>query len=130
MSPVPPPRSSSPSGNVLVLAIAGMFVVVVASITFMVIAVEDGARVESMIGLMLAALTPTIATLVTLAQVRNMGQQVDFLANGGTDAKVRAAVADVIDPAVLRDDVHDQLAVDRAVRDRQVATHPNVPPAQ
>lgn len=119
MSPVPPPQQSGPSTNVIVAAVAAMFVCVVASITLMAVAVDDGARVESLVGQLLAALTPTIATIALLAKVHGMGRQVDFLANGGTDAKVRAAVADVLDPDLLREDAHDQIAVDRAVRDRQ-----------
>lgn len=126
MSPVPPPVQSGPSTNVIILAVMAMFVCVVGSITLMAIAVEDGARLESLVGQLLAALTPTIATVALLAKVHGVGRQVDFLANGGTDAKVRAAVADVIDPDLLRDDAHDQIAVDRAVRDRQAL--PSTPP--
>lgn len=123
MSPIPPPNQSGPSTNVIVLAVLAMFVCVVGSITLMAIAVEDGARLESLVGQLLATLTPTIATVALLAKVHGVGRQVDFLANGGTDAKVRAAVADVIDPDLLREDAHDQIAVDRAVRDRQALPH-------
>ncbi len=124
MSPVPP-RQTGVSSNVMIIAVMAMFVCVVGSITLMAIAVEDGERLESLVGQLLASLPPTLGVLVLLSKVHGMGQQVDFLANGGTDAKVRAAVADVIDPDLLRDDAHDQLAVDRAVRDRQAL--PNTP---
>lgn len=111
-----------PSGNVLVIAIAAMFVCVIVSATLLVMAVEDGARVESMVVIMLSALTTTIAALATLAQVNAVRKQVDFLANGGTDSKVRAAVADVLRHDLIREDAAEQLAVDRVVRER-------VPPA-
>lgn len=127
MSPVPPPHQSGPSDNVMILAVVMIFASVVASITTMAVAVEDGARLESLATQLLAAVPATLGVLVLLAKLHGVGRQVDFLANGGTDAKVRAAIGDVVDPALLRDDAHDQIAVDRAVRDRQAL--PSTPPA-
>lgn len=48
--------------------------------------------------------------------------KVDYLANGGTDAKVRAGIADVVRPEFLRDDSGDQIAADRVHRDASPAS--------
>lgn len=119
---------SGPSGNVLVVTIAGMFICVIAAATLLSVAVEDGARVESLIVIMLASLTTTIAAVAGLYVSVGTKRQVDFLANGGTDSKIRAGIADMVHPEFLRDDVSDQLAVDRAVRDRQTPPVPLDPP--
>lgn len=120
MSSAPNQQPSGLSGNVVVIAIALMFICVVGAATTMVMAVEDGARVESLIVIMLGALGTIVTAVAGLYVSIATKRQVDFLANGGTDAKVRAGIADMIDGRYLRDDVHEQLALDRAVRAREV----------
>jgi hypothetical protein len=56
------------------------------------------------------------AQIAQYLKTRQMGKSVEYLANGGTDAKVRAGVADVIDPRYLKAGVKDQLEADRAHR--------------
>lgn len=58
---------------------------------------------------------------------RAIDAKVDYLANGGTDAKLRAGVADVVRPEFLRDDVSDQLAADRVHRANGPSTHTSPP---
>lgn len=55
--------------------------------------------------------------------VRAVDEKVDYLANGGTDAKMRAGIADVIPESMLKTEyVTDQLDADRAHRDATPAS--------
>lgn len=70
-----------------------------------------------------AFLTPVIGLagvgvtqLVAMAKVGEVDRKVDYLANGGMDAKVRAGVADVVKPTLLNDDAAEQITADRATR--------------
>lgn len=61
----------------------------------------------------------------TKDRMEAVDEKVDYLANGGTDAKVRAGIADVVKDEFLKDDAEDQLQADRAHRDASPANGAN-----
>lgn len=108
--------TSKASGNALVLGVVLCFTVVVAACTAIFISNPDGDNVTQLVTILLGSLGSTVAVLATLAKVSTMDQKVDYLANGGTDAKIRAGLADIIRPEFLRDDITVQIAEDRIHR--------------
>lgn len=60
-----------------------------------------------------------VTQLVSTRKAEETNRQVRYLANGGTDAKIRAGIADVIKPELLKDEdgTAAQLEADRAHRD-------------
>lgn len=107
---------TSPSGNVIVLAVATLASVVVLSVVLLVVFAPKDTDVVGVLTILLGFLTTTIATLVTLGRVQAVDQKVEYLANGGTDAKIRAGIADVVRPELLKPDADEQLEADRAHR--------------
>lgn len=113
------------SSNALVIGIAGCFVAVVTACTAIYIANPAGENITSVLTILLGSLGSTIAVLATLAKVGDVDKRVgdvdrkvDFLANGGTDAKIRAGIADVVKDEFLKDEegTAEQLEADRAHR--------------
>lgn len=76
----------------------------------------DIAAVLSQIFTGLAALGGAAVALLTRNKVETMDKKVEYLANGGTDSKNRAAIADVLKPEFIRDDAADLLDADRIHR--------------
>lgn len=132
-SPRPrPPRPPGISGNVLVVSLVVAFVAVMGTVIALVLAVEDDARVTSLLGLVLPALASlgvllgSLYKLTAVAEtaestrerVEVIASQTTDLTNGGLDAKVRAAVADVLADHLIDPGATAQLGVDRARRSR------------
>lgn len=106
--------------NTAIAAVVGIFAITLAAVVVLAIAVDDGARATSLIGLVLATLAPTIGVVVTVLKLGELDRKVDrsldhteALTNGLADAKMRAAVADV-----MRDDLIDPGAVEQVDADR------------
>ncbi len=100
--------SNTISGTVLLVCLVVMFVVTIAASAAIALAIEDGARATSLIGLLLGSLGALAASVTTLYKVTSLGQVVDDVAqqttdltNGLLDSKVRAAVADVLQPHMI-----------------------------
>lgn len=105
----------------LVTGIVVMFCFVVAACVAMFIAAPEGSNTATMVTALLGTLAPTVAVLATLGKVQAMDRKVDYLANGGTDAKVRAGVADVLRADLLNPEAADQLDADRRHREHTPA---------
>lgn len=107
---------SSVSGTVLAVVIAVVVCFTISAVVAIAIAVPEGANQGSLIALLLGSLAPTLATLVNLAKTASVANQVNELSNGLMDSKIRAGVADVIEPEHLNDDAADLIDADRARR--------------
>lgn len=124
----PEPQPQRGSATPLVAVIVGVVVIVcftMASCVALFVAAPEGANTGSLITILLGNLAPTLAVLALLAKQQQTDQKVDTigqtthrLANGLLDAKIRAGVADVLDPAYIDETAVQQLATDRAHRDR------------
>lgn len=112
--------------NAVVLAIAAGFVTIVAAAT--VVFLADSAAAAGFVTPLLTFAGTTFAVVAGLAsvgrkqdeqrrQLDDVSSKVEYLANGGTDAKVRAGVADVIRSELLDPKAAEQLAADRAHRE-------------
>lgn len=106
------PRPSI-SGNVLIITLSAVFVAVVAVCAMIFIGAPESKNPVGLISVLLGAFSTFIVAIGTLVQVGKVKNVVDDLANGKADRKTRVAIADMIDPAYLRDDAHAQLAIDR-----------------
>ena len=120
--------TSKPTVNstVIVVVVAVMFCFVVAAVVGLVVFAPDGTDVGPTVTALLGSLATVIPIVVTLVKVQSMDakqekldRKVEYLANGGTDAKNRAALADVLRPELLKDDPETkaQLEADRAHRE-------------
>lgn len=110
--------------STLVLGIVACFITVVLACTLVALFAGDG--VADFITPLLGFTGTTLALLATIAKVgdvdskvQDMKGNVEYLANGGTDAKIRAGIADVVKDEFLKDEDHtvEQLAADRIRRD-------------
>lgn len=128
MTDTPPPTKTT-GPTVLIVTAAVVGTVVIACITLMAIAIEDGARATAMI----ASVGGTLATLLAFfglfinvrdlrSDVSQVKQQTTELTNGLGDSKTRAAVADVLRPELVDPAVQEQLAVDYQRRARSRAS--------
>lgn len=70
-----------------------------------------------LVGVLITGAGGMITSILTLGRVDQMRGTVDDLANGKMDAKIRAAVADVIQPHLIDPAMDDQLELDRERRD-------------
>src|SRR5690606_31731792 len=100
-----PHKVTTKNAAVLALAVTACFVAVVSACTVIYVVNPGGDNVTSVLTVLLGSLGSTIAVLATLAKVQDVDRKVEYLANGGMDAKVRAGVADV-----MRDDMLDPTA--------------------
>lgn len=108
----------------LIAGVVVIFVATLGTIVLLAFAIEDGARIESLVGLILPAAGTLLLALLALDRVAKVdekidrvGQQTTDLTNGLLDAKVRAAVADVLAPHMVDPAAEQQLVSDRARRD-------------
>lgn len=113
------------NGNAIVYGIVAVVIASLGSATAVYIFAPQGTDVAPLIGLV----GPTVAALATLGGVRQLTgkvEQVDKrttdLTNGLADAKMRAAVADVVHPDAINPDALEQLKADRVRRDTYHAT--------
>lgn len=127
-----PTTTPAVSTTVVAVSVVIVFCFTLACAAAMFIAAPDGANTGSLITILLGPLAPTIGTLALLVKVSGTDAKVDQVAqdtyrltNGLLDAKVRAGVADVVAPELLREDAHAQVALDRQVRDQ---VHPTTTP--
>lgn len=108
----------------LITGVVVIFIATLGTIVALAFAVEDGARMESLVGLILPATGTLLVTLLALDKVAKVdekidrvGQQTTDLTNGLLDAKVRAAVADVLAPSMVDPAAEQLLTSDRLRRD-------------
>lgn len=103
------------STTVLIAGIVACFVTVVLACTIVVLFTDkDG--VAAFVTPILGFTGTTLALLAAMAKVGDVDRKVEYLANGGTDAKIRAGIADVVKEDFLKDDAAEQLEADRAHR--------------
>lgn len=125
-TPTPPGKPGN--NNVIIIVAAVVGVVVILAITSVAIAIEDGARAASMIGLIVAPLATLLAFFGLFVNVQSIKadvsrslEQTTELTNGLGDAKFRAAVADVLPDHMIDPAIRDQIVRDRARRARSVS---------
>jgi hypothetical protein len=113
------------SPTILVVGVVVVFCFTTAGVVTIALAGPDQ---EATITILVGLLAPTIASLVTLAKtagvaarVEKVASDTDDLTNGLMDAKIRAAVADVLPDHQLDPAAADQIADDRERRDRDRA---------
>lgn len=123
---------TSTSTSTVVWGAVVVFSVTLASIVALAFAVEDGARIESLVGLILPAAGTLLLGFLALARIDNVEQKVGQslahttdLTNGLMDSKIRAAVAEVIKDAYVDPGAAQLLEADRKRRDGGIAAaHP------
>lgn len=98
---------------VIAVSVVCIFVFALASITVLAIAAPD----STAIGLIIATIPPTIASIAVLQQQGKTDDKVTKLTNGVMDAKIRAGVADVVHDSMIDPLINPQLQIDRAGRD-------------
>lgn len=104
-----PPRLSTP----LIIAVAVIFAVTDIAIVLVLLFTPADRDALSVVTPLLTSLGGVIATLFAVdRRVGSVENKVDYMVNGGTDAKIRAGIADVVKPEFLRDDAADQLEAD------------------
>lgn len=106
------PRTSTAT---LVAGIVACFITVVIACTL--VTLFSAADVATFVAPLLGFTGTTLALLAAMAKVNDVDRKVDYLANGGTDAKIRAGIADVVRPELLKDEAAPQLEADRAHRE-------------
>ena len=89
-------NSPAVSGTVLVVALVAAFCFVVAAAVAITVAVPDGGNAGSLITLLLGSFGALVPALVGLVKITGVARQVDDLANGAMDRKIRDGVSDVI----------------------------------
>lgn len=112
------------SGSAVVTGVVVLLVALMATVVALGIALEDGSRAATLIGLVIPLVGLAVPGLLALVKLNDVqatmtkvaGHTTD-LTNGLLDAKVRAAVADVMSD-VIDPDAREQIATDRARRDR------------
>lgn len=113
--------------NTTVVLIVGVVVVVcftMAACVAVFVAAPEGANTGSLLALLLGQLAPTVAALALLAKQSSTDAKVDTISedtsamtNGLGDAKLRAAIADVLDPSLIDPTALQQIDHDRRRRD-------------
>lgn len=116
-------------GTVLGLAAIAGFVVLVLNAPPETDLVKLLGAVGTGLALVIAQVANYVKTGRVESRVAAQGAQVEYLTNGGTDAKVRAGLADIIDPRFLKPDVGEQLEADRAHRAASPAARAGAPHA-
>lgn len=119
MSTAPARKAADPT-VVLLVCVTVIICFVLACVVIVFVAAPDGANTGSLVALLVAQLAPTIAAVAALSQLRRVAStaadtaaDVERLANGVGDAKFRAAVADVVDPAYHAPGIDAQIEQDR-----------------
>lgn len=107
------PGQGNVSGSVLVGGVVAMFITTTAASVLLAIFAQESTTVIAVLFANLAAALPSV---LALAKVSNTAEQVDKLANGLMDAKVRAGLADVLPDELIDPDAQHQLRADRARR--------------
>lgn len=109
------PTQSARTQRAIVWAVVALFGITIAAVVIMAVFVADA---SAYIPAVLAAVTPTIAVLVTLREVAGVKADTHALTNGLLDSKVRAGVAEVLPDELVDPDYHsgrraaDQASVD------------------
>ena len=116
------------SASPLVVVIVGVVVVVcftIAACVAVFVAAPEGANTGSLMTILIGNLAPTLAVLALLAKAQGTDQKVEKiesqaaqLVNGTMDAKIRAGIADVLDPSLIDPTALQQIENDRAHRAR------------
>lgn len=116
--------SQTVSGNVIVVAAAVVFLATLGAVVAIALAIEDGARVTSLLGLILPSCSAVILGLLALfklteikADVATVKADTTDLTNGKMDAKIRAGIADVLANHLIDPEAREQIDLDRLVRD-------------
>lgn len=101
----------------LIISVAVVACVAIASVALILVTLEKSELPEGWLGMFLGFLGTTMVAVISLAKIDKIGQQVDDLANGKMDAKIRAGVADVLGDHLIDPAATQQLEADRARRD-------------
>lgn len=123
-------NTSYSSGPSIPTILGGMFCVLVVAIVVLVIFAPTGTDVGAIVTALLGAFAALVPSLITLVKIRTVEQRqeddaakLDYLTNGGMDAKNRAAIADVLPEEFIRPEYREeQLDADRAHREAGPAT--------
>lgn len=102
----------------LIICLTVVAAFMITATALIVITLDSSALPEGWLALFFGAVAGLVTALVTVGQVVRIGNQVDDLANGKMDAKIRAAVADVVKDEHLDPDAAEQIAADRLRRDQ------------
>lgn len=112
------------STTAVVVGVVTAFCFTTAAVVALVVAAPEGTDVSAVVSTLLASLAAAIGVLATLVKVEKVDAQLERtdakvtdLTNGLMDAKIRAAVADVLRPDFVDPQVHPQLEEDRTRRE-------------
>lgn len=115
-----PPRSDT---AILLVCVTVLVCVVVTASALVYVFAPSGTDLPSLTTTLVGALAPTIAAMVAVIKVGGVANQVadvaedtNKLANGMGDAKIRAAVADVLPDHLIDTGAKPQLEADRLRR--------------
>lgn len=111
-NPINSPSGGGVSGNTLVWGVVVVLAITATATTLLAIFAPDSAPIATML---VANLVTAIPALLALAKISNVDTQVDRLANGLMDAKVRAGLADVLPDELIDPDAHQLIQRDRDV---------------
>lgn len=107
---------------VLIVCVTVLASVVIVAVVVAFVLVPEGTNTVLLVTVLVGMLPPTVASLIAVLSIRqvsagqtDMASDVGKLANGIGDAKFRAAVADVVDPAYHAPGAEVQREVDKAV---------------
>lgn len=103
--------------NGLIFGVVACFVTVVVACTVAFIAAPDGDAVVTFLTMVLGFASTTVAALITLTKVQGVDKKVDYLANGGMDSKIRAGVAEVLRPHLIKPEAEALIEKDKAHRE-------------
>ncbi len=116
-------NGNTPTSVAVVIAASLMFSVTITGAVLVLIFVpgDNGAQIAQLFGALAVAL-PAVIGLAKAYEVGRkqdeLGEGVDKLRNGEMDAKLRAAVAEILAPHLIDPEALPQLEEDRATRDR------------
>lgn len=98
-----PTQGAGRTQRAIVWAVVVLFATAVAAVVIMAVTDAPAAYITAV----LAAVTPTIAVLVTLREVAGVRADTHALTNGLLDSKVRAGVAEVLPDELVDPDYRD-----------------------
>lgn len=111
--------TSKANPNVLAMAMictAILAVATLAAVVTLVILAPRGADLAVLMAALFAGAGSMITSILNLARASQTAATVDDLANGKMDAKIRAAVSEVLDDRLIDPTIRDQLVADKERR--------------
>lgn len=113
----PRPTQQAGPSTALVVALVIIAVTAILGTVCILITLDKSQLPEGWLGLFFAMIGSIVAAVVTLARLDKVSRQVDDISNGRMDAKIRAAIADVVKDEHLDPDASSQIRADRIRRD-------------